>query len=97
MGYRDRPGPRSGTGGREDRSKGSGKEPVRDWLKKLPQEEGIKEEVTAGAVKRLLGQQLQTSRAAVNRLLDPNNDAVTLQALKRAAAFLGKHIHLELV
>lgn len=79
------------------------------------EEEGIKEEVELGAVKKILAFQLQeailtqhitktelatrleTSRAAVNRLLDPENDAVTLHTLKRAASILGKHIKLELV
>jgi DNA-binding Xre family transcriptional regulator len=79
------------------------------------EEEGIREDVMAGAVKRILAyqlqaeiaarhitktelaQQLETSRAAVNRLLDPENDAVTLQTLKRAASLLGKRIRLELV
>jgi len=78
-------------------------------------EEGIKEEVELGAVKKILAYQLLeaiqaqhitktelatrlgTSRAAVNRLLDPENDAVTLHTLKRAASILGKHIKLELV
>jgi DNA-binding Xre family transcriptional regulator len=44
-----------------------------------------------------LAARLQTSRAALDRLLDPENDAVTLQTLKRAAAVLGKKIRLELV
>jgi len=44
-----------------------------------------------------LAARLHTSRAALDRLLDPNNDAVTLQTLKRAAAVLGKRIKLELV
>lgn len=44
-----------------------------------------------------LAQRLETSRAAVNRLLDPENDSVTLHTLKRAAYLLGKHIKLELV
>ena len=79
------------------------------------EEEGIKEEVELGAVKKILAFQLQeaiqaqhitktelasrleTSRAAVNRLLDPQNDAVTLHTLKRAASLLGKHNKLELV
>lgn len=78
-------------------------------------EEGIKNEVELGAVKKLLAYQLketidemhmtksdlakrlQTSRAAIDRLLDPENDSVTLHTLKRAAALLGKRIKLELV
>ena len=40
---------------------------------------------------------LHTSRAAVGRLLDPDNDSVTLQTLARAASVLGKKLRLELV
>jgi len=44
-----------------------------------------------------LAARLNTSRAGLDRLLDPENDSVTLQTLKRAAAVLGKKIRLELV
>ncbi len=38
-----------------------------------------------------------TSRAAVDRLLDPDNTSVTLNTLDRAARVLGKRIKIELV
>jgi antitoxin HicB len=38
-----------------------------------------------------------TSRAAVDRLLDPDNTSVTLNTLDRAARVLGKSIKIELV
>ena len=44
-----------------------------------------------------LAERLETSRAAVNRLLDPHNDSITLLTLKKAATILGKKIKLELV
>lgn len=44
-----------------------------------------------------LAAKLETSRAAVDRLLDPDNDSVTLQTLKRAAKVVGKRLRLELV
>jgi len=44
-----------------------------------------------------MAKRMQTSRAALNRLLDPNHDAVTLSTLQRAAAALGREIRLELV
>jgi len=44
-----------------------------------------------------LAARLQTSRAALDRLLDPENDSVTLETLKRAATILGKKLRLELV
>ncbi len=40
---------------------------------------------------------MQTSRASLNRLLDPTNRSVTLQTLERAAAALGKRLRVELV
>ena len=81
------------------------------WL----HEEGIYEEVSATAIKRVLARQLEaamkqkrfskaemarrmhTSRAALNRLLDPDNDALTLSTLQKAATVIGLEIRLELV
>jgi len=78
-------------------------------------EEGIAEEVEAGAIKKIIAYQLQeaiekehlsktalaarleTSRAAVDRLLDPENESITLLTLKKAANVLGKRLRLELV
>jgi predicted XRE-type DNA-binding protein len=44
-----------------------------------------------------LAQRLNTSRAAVDRLLDPGNESITLLTLKKAASVLGKKLKLELV
>jgi len=44
-----------------------------------------------------LAVKLETSRAAVDRLLDPENESITLQTLKRAAHVVGKRLRLELV
>ena len=44
-----------------------------------------------------LADKLETSRAAVNRLLDPYNDSITLHTLKRAASLLGRNLKVELV
>lgn len=81
------------------------------WL----QEEGIQEQVTAAAIKRVLARQIEaamkeegltkkamaermeTSRSALDRLLDPNYESVTLLTLQKAAAALGRHVRLELV
>jgi len=77
-------------------------------------EEGILEEVTARAHKRLLALQLQdamdevqitksevagrlqTSRSQVDRLLDPDNTAVTLDSLERLARAVGKQLIVRL-
>jgi antitoxin HicB len=39
---------------------------------------------------------MRTSRAALDRLLDPTNESVTLRTMARAAAVLGKRLRLEL-
>ncbi len=41
--------------------------------------------------------QMQTSRAALNRLLDPSNSSATLHTLERAAMTLGKRLRIEIV
>lgn len=47
--------------------------------------------------KSAMATKMQTSRAAVNRLLDPTNASVTLQTLERAALAVGKRLKIELV
>ena len=37
---------------------------------------------------------LDTSRAAVNRLLDPKNTSINLQTLERVTQALGKKLHI---
>ncbi len=77
-------------------------------------EEGILEEVSAVAVKRLIAFQLaekmseknltkselarrmETSRSALDRLLDPDNPSVTLQTLQSAVQALGGRLDVEL-
>ena len=78
-------------------------------------EEGLYEEVTARAIKRVIARQLdaimrenhltktmlakrmQTSRAQLDRLLDPDNESVTLGTLARAAHAVGRNLRMELV
>ena len=82
-----------------------------DFLK----EQGVYEEVTAKAIKRVIARQLaavmrengltksmlarhmRTSRAQLDRLLDPDNDSVTLGTLTRAAHAVGRNLRIELV
>jgi predicted XRE-type DNA-binding protein len=47
--------------------------------------------------KKALAKRMHTSRPAVDRLLDPMNESVTLQTLRKAAEALGKRVRLELV
>lgn len=44
-----------------------------------------------------MARRMHTSRAAVDRLLDPENNSVTLRILFKAATAVGRQIHLELV
>ena len=44
-----------------------------------------------------MARRMNTSRASLNRLLDPDNPSVTLLTLDRAAAALGKSLRIELV
>jgi hypothetical protein len=44
-----------------------------------------------------MAKRMHTSRAALNRLLDPDNPSVTLLTMDRAAAVLGKRLKVELV
>jgi len=79
------------------------------------EEEGLLEEVTASAQKKVLAWQIdqarkkrglskaelarrmKTSRAQLDRLLDPDNTSVTLNTMQKAAAILGMRIQLDLV
>jgi len=44
-----------------------------------------------------MAKRMNTSRSQLDRLLDPDNDAVTLSALGRAAKAVGRSISVELV
>jgi antitoxin HicB len=81
------------------------------WL----DEAGLREEVTAAAIKSVIARQLaaemkkkkltkkrmaelmQTSRAQLDRLLDPENGSATIETLQRAARIVGRELRLELV
>jgi antitoxin HicB len=47
--------------------------------------------------KAAMAVRMQTSRRALDRLLDPTNTSVTLHTLQRAAAAIGRQLRLELV
>ena len=50
-----------------------------------------------GLTKSTMAAAMDTSRAQVNRLLDPQNTGVALHTLYRAAAVLGKRLRIEMV
>jgi predicted transcriptional regulator len=78
-------------------------------------EEGIRGEVTAAAIKSVIARQLaaemkkkritkkrmaelmKTSRAQVDRLLDPDNGGATIESLQRAARIVGRELRMQLV
>jgi len=47
--------------------------------------------------KAALAKQMNTSRSALDRLLDPNNTSVTLQSIGKAASVLGKRVVVDLI
>ena len=57
------------------------------------QEEIKKKKIT----KAKLARQMKTSRSSLDRLLDPENEAVTFKTLKKAASVLGKRLIVQLV
>ena len=50
-----------------------------------------------GLTKTELAKRMQTSRAQLDRLLDPENESVTLGTLARAAQAVGRQLRFELV
>jgi hypothetical protein len=61
-------------------------------------EEGMFEDATNYAIKRVLAWQVQKAmRDHLNRLLDPDNDKVQLDTVQRAAAAIGRKVRMELV
>jgi DNA-binding phage protein len=84
---------------------------LEDFLK----EEGLYEDATNHAVKRILAWQvvkamdeqgisksdmarrMGTSRAHLDKLLDPDNDKVQLDTVQRAATAIGRRVRLVLV
>ena len=78
------------------------------------EEEGIREQFEAQAIKEAVAWQLteamkaqniskrkmaelmKTSRAQLDRLLDPTKGNVTLDTIQKAAAAVGRQLHIEL-
>lgn len=66
-------------------------------VKELFAEQLLKAMRAKRVTKTALATTLGTSRNQLNRILDPSCDAVTLGALKKAAAAVGMRVRLELV
>ena len=50
-----------------------------------------------GLTKKAMAARMETSRSALDRMLDPDYKSVTLLTLQKAAAALGLQVRLELV
>jgi antitoxin HicB len=50
-----------------------------------------------GITKTKMAEKMRTSRAQLNRLLDPTDGNVTLETLQKAATVLGRSIRVQLV
>lgn len=50
-----------------------------------------------GLSKAEMARRMHTSRAALNRLLDPANDSVTLNTIHKAATVIGREVRMVLV
>ena len=58
----------------------------------------VQQAMTKGKITKVeMAKRMKTSRAALYRLLDPGNGAVTLQTLTRAAHAIGRGLRIELV
>lgn len=56
----------------------------------------LQQEITRqGLSKTIMAKKMNTSRTSIDRLLNPDNDAVTLKTLWKAAAVLGKKLRIE--
>jgi DNA-binding Xre family transcriptional regulator len=53
--------------------------------------------IQKGLTKVEMARRMHTSRSALDRLLDPDNDAITLSTLQKAATVVGRQVRLELV
>lgn len=91
------------------------KENIGSSLDDLLKEEGIYDDCSNTAIKRVLAYQIEqlmkerglskaafakemeTSRSSLDRLLDPDNDAVTLATLKKAAKVVNQRIEIRLI
>jgi antitoxin HicB len=56
----------------------------------------IAEMEVKGISKTELARRLETSRSQLDRILDPENQSITLTSLMKAAALLGRRLHLSL-
>jgi hypothetical protein len=51
---------------------------------------------TKGLSKTAMAKRMDTSRPSLDRLLNPTNESVTLNTMKKAASVLGRRLRIEL-
>jgi antitoxin HicB len=66
-------------------------------LKRILAWQILQEMSAKGLSKAKMAASMNTSRSALDRLLDPDNTSITLKTMERAAAILGKRLQIELV
>jgi antitoxin HicB len=66
-------------------------------IKRVLARQIAKEMANQNLSKSEMAKRMHTSRAALDRLLDPTSDAVTLNTLFKAATAVGRQINMELV
>jgi DNA-binding Xre family transcriptional regulator len=58
----------------------------------------LAEAMKAGKIsKKTMAERMGTSRSQLDRLLDPENSAVHLQTIARAARAVGKRLHMDMI
>jgi len=66
-------------------------------IKAVIAEQLLEEMKNKNLTKKRMAELMQTSRAQLDRLLDPDNGSATIDSLVRAARVVGRELRLELV
>lgn len=78
-------------------TQGIGEEVTAAAIKEVIAAQLAAEMKTKGITKARMAEMMETSRAQIDRLLDPTNNSATLETLMRAAKVVGRRLRLELV
>lgn len=76
---------------------GIAEEVISNAIKKLLSYQLLEKLEIENMTKSELATRLSTSRSAVDRILDPSNESITLHTLQKVAEVLGKKLKIELV
>jgi DNA-binding Xre family transcriptional regulator len=79
------------------REEGSYEETTAVAIKRILARQISQEMADRKLTKSDMARRMNTSRAALDRLLDPENDAVTLNTLSKAATAVGRQLHFGLI